>query len=155
MICVDPLTDTEKTEKWKYGQKCHMFSDDGNLDGLHSFAEHILGLNITSFQNTKYPHYDLSKSRRRIAVKNGATEVGRRYIIIQTSRELTNVVGTCLSVVAIAAKYGIPEDEVEERLLDEGIETCIGCGWWFEVSELVDENDENPGYCDECRGEKQ
>lgn len=151
MICVDPLTDTEVTEKWKYGQCCHMFSDDGNLDGLHAFAEHILGMDRKWFQNTQYPHYDLSKSRRRLAVKNGATEVDRRYII-QKLRGFTSVVGTCQSVVAIAEKYDIPEDEVEECLLDEGIEACSGCGWWFEVGELVDDDYENEGYCDECRG---
>lgn len=64
-----------------------------------------------------------------------------------------SVLGTCLSIVAIAEKYGIPEDEVEEALLDKGIERCAGCEWWFEVSELVDDEDENPGYCDECMRE--
>ena len=63
------------------------------------------------------------------------------------------VLGTCLSLVQIAVKYAIPEDEVEESLLDAGIEVCVGCGWWFEVSELVDDEDENEGYCAECRAE--
>lgn len=65
--------------------------------------------------------------------------------------EISNVVGTCQSVVMIAEKYGIPEDEVEEHLSEEGIESCAGCGWWFEVGELVDSECEIEGYCDECR----
>ena len=70
-----------------------------------------------------------------------------------TEQEITDVLGTVLSVGAIAEKYGIPEDEVEERLLDEGIEPCTGCGWWFNVGELVDDEGENEGYCDECRAD--
>lgn len=71
----------------------------------------------------------------------------------QKQRECTNVVGTCQSVVAIAEKYDIPEDEVEECLLDQGIDVCAGCGWWFEVGALVDGEDENDGYCAECRAD--
>lgn len=70
-----------------------------------------------------------------------------------TEQQAADVLGTCLSVAAIAEKYGIPEDEVEESLLDEGIEACTGCDWWFEVGELVDDEDENEGYCDECRAD--
>lgn len=66
-------------------------------------------------------------------------------------KELSKVLGTCQSVVAIAEKYGIPEGEVEEHLLEEGIEACTGCGWWFEVGELVDSEYEIEGYCGECR----
>ena len=80
MICVDPLTNTEQTDKWKYGPKCHMFSDTGDLDSLHAFAKTI-GLNRDWFQQTKYPHYDLTEAVRKYAVRNGAMEVGRRHII--------------------------------------------------------------------------
>ena len=65
---------------------------------------------------------------------------------------LADVVGTCQSVIEIAEKHSIPEDDVEEYLLEEGIESCTGCGWWFEVGDLVDGGDENDGFCVECRG---
>ena len=42
-----------------------------------------------------------------------------------------------------------PED-VEEKMLDYGIEICPGCGWWVESGELVDD-DGNLILCENCR----
>lgn len=41
------------------------------------------------------------------------------------------VVGTTDSPGVIAERYDVDEDEVEERLGEQGVETCSACGWWF------------------------
>lgn len=54
---------------------CHMWAD--SLEELHEFAESI-GMMRFWFQGPpqhKFPHYDLTKQRRILAVKAGAIEV--------------------------------------------------------------------------------
>lgn len=36
----------------------------------------------------------------------------------------------------------VDEDEIDEHLLDHGIEKCPQCGWWVESGEVVDEDGE-------------
>ena len=52
---------------------CHMMSDT-SLDELHAFATR-LGLRRSWFQNGSAPHYDICKTKRRLAVQLGAIEV--------------------------------------------------------------------------------
>jgi hypothetical protein len=73
----------DKLEEWGWmlrGHKvksCHMFTDNIDLSELHELAEKI-GMKQSWFQNHKVaPHYDLTKSRRDLAVSLGAIEVDR------------------------------------------------------------------------------
>lgn len=53
---------------------CHMYADD--LDELHEMA-HRIGMRRTWFQACpphSMPHYDLTKSRRSVALKAGVVE---------------------------------------------------------------------------------
>ena len=52
---------------------CHMMSDE-SLEGLLEFAQK-LGLKRSWFQNGSAPHYDLSKTKRKLALELGATEL--------------------------------------------------------------------------------
>lgn len=54
---------------------CHMFAD--RLADLHAMALAI-GMRREWFQPLSFPHYDVSLSRRRVAVSLGAIEVDRR-----------------------------------------------------------------------------
>jgi hypothetical protein len=54
---------------------CHMFAD--SLAELHQMAEAI-GMDRNWFQPLSFPHYDVSLSRRAVAVREGAIEVDRR-----------------------------------------------------------------------------
>ena len=79
MIYVDQIT--------KYPQKknriykwCHM-SSDTSIKELHDFAKKI-GLRKEWFQNKSKPHYDLSVSKRVLAIKNGAVEVTNEDFVI-------------------------------------------------------------------------
>lgn len=57
---------------------CHMVAD--SIQELHEFAA-LIGLRPEWFQPLSSPHYDLSKSKRAEAVRNGAIEVDRRGIV--------------------------------------------------------------------------
>lgn len=55
---------------------CHM-TTDGNMEELHQFAKHI-GLKRSWFQihrNPRFCHYDLTPSKRILAVRLGAIEI--------------------------------------------------------------------------------
>lgn len=54
---------------------CHMFAD--TLAELHDMAARI-GMKREWFQPLSFPHYDVSLSRRAVAVDLGAVQVDRR-----------------------------------------------------------------------------
>lgn len=54
---------------------CHMLAD--RVEDLHAMADKI-GIARRWFQNKRYPHYDICKSKRALAVKHGAIEIDRR-----------------------------------------------------------------------------
>lgn len=66
---------------------CHMVAD--TLDELHAMAEKI-GMKRTWFQDhPDHPHYDLSQSKRELAIQNGAIELERYQLVmwLQTKRK--------------------------------------------------------------------
>lgn len=65
---------------WSLGPSCHMIADTN--EELHVFASTI-GLKRSWFQNHEHglPHYDLTASKRRLAVKQGAIEIDRKQLI--------------------------------------------------------------------------
>lgn len=74
-VCVDEL---KPRTGWRYKRSCHMFAD--SVDELHGIAEQI-GLKREWFQDTRYPHYDLTAGKRKQAIKAGAGEVKLREYI--------------------------------------------------------------------------
>lgn len=64
-------------ERNRFGRMimCHMFAD--SLAELHAMARGI-GMDRDWFQPLSFPHYDVSLSRRVVAVQRGAIEVDRR-----------------------------------------------------------------------------
>lgn len=57
---------------------CHMIAD--TLDELHEMADAI-GMRREWFQPRSFPHYDLSLSRRALAVGRGAVECDRAEFV--------------------------------------------------------------------------
>lgn len=92
MICVDQLRFRKRHSlPDKFSESCHLFSDDGDWDELHKFAEKI-GLLRWWFQDltrVRYPHYDLTYGMRVKAVKAGAVEKDTRYFI-RSGRQYMN-----------------------------------------------------------------
>lgn len=78
-IYVDALASWGWKMRGREVRSCHMFTDSLDLEELHAFAERI-GMLRAWFQphNRVAPHYDLTSSRRAVAVQLGAIEVGRR-----------------------------------------------------------------------------
>lgn len=56
---------------------CHMLAD--TIGELHAMADRI-GLQRHWYQKGSTPHYDLSVSRRAMAVRAGAIEIDRREV---------------------------------------------------------------------------
>lgn len=54
---------------------CHMFADSASE--LHEMAAAI-GMKREWYQPRSFPHYDVSLSRRKVAIRLGAVEVTRR-----------------------------------------------------------------------------
>lgn len=68
-------------------QWCHLYAD--SLEELHEFASRI-GMKQEWFQGLpdhKFPHYDLTKSRRTLAIRNGAIPTGK--IDLDTYRRIS------------------------------------------------------------------
>lgn len=57
----------------------HMISDE-SLDELHEMAQK-LGLKRRWFQDKNIPHYDISLSKKKMAIGMGAVEVTSRELI--------------------------------------------------------------------------
>lgn len=66
---------------WPYGRMmmCHMLAD--TLDELHAMADTV-GVKRKWFQDKPgFPHYDICKAKRGIAVANGAIEIDRKRFV--------------------------------------------------------------------------
>lgn len=73
-VYVDPLINYG----WKYGASCHLTAD--TVEELHVFAQSI-GMKRGWFQlsaGKEIPHYDLTGSKRKLAVNKGAIELSRK-----------------------------------------------------------------------------
>ncbi len=57
---------------------CHMYADE--LNELHKMA-HVIGLRRDWFQDEKLQHYDLTPSKRILAIHNGALETTWKHMV--------------------------------------------------------------------------
>jgi hypothetical protein len=90
MVYVDPLQDFGWVLRGHRVESCHLFTDLVDLAELHLLGAEI-GMQLRWFQGHSRvaPHYDLTRSRRDLAVKAGAREVSRREAVaIWRSRRL-------------------------------------------------------------------
>ena len=83
-VYVDELFVTEKTPNWRYVKACHLTAD--TLEELHELAKRV-GMKREWFQNhPRHPHYDLTATKRRLAVRLGAVEIRARDQAERTRR---------------------------------------------------------------------
>lgn len=66
--------------RWPYRRMlmCHMVAD--TLEELHAMAKSI-GIKAIHFQDKRFKHYDICKSKRIIAVNHGAQETTDKEIV--------------------------------------------------------------------------
>jgi hypothetical protein len=88
MIYVDDLKRCPPVDetggRWRFKNYCRLWCSDTGT--LHLFAGNLLNLKPEYFQNTpRFPHYDLTAAKRRLAIKHGAKPV--------TSAELVKLAG--------------------------------------------------------------
>lgn len=77
---------------WGYGRMvmCHMIAD--NLEALHAMADKI-GVARRWFQDKPgFPHYDICKSKRSMALRFGAIEITWRELMAFTKQTDQNAV---------------------------------------------------------------
>ncbi len=85
-VYVDELRRTQRSKAWHYGEACHLVAD--GLEELHAFARR-LRLKHHWFQDGRFPHYDLTKHRRRVALTLGAEEITAREWIRRARSPMT------------------------------------------------------------------
>lgn len=78
MIYVDALMPTQRSAKWRHDESCHLFCLPGETAELHQFAVEM-GLKRCWYQSSprSMPHYDLTRARRAVAIRNGAHHADR------------------------------------------------------------------------------
>ena len=94
---------------WRYMEACHLFAD--TILELHDFATAI-GLERSWFQDRQhFPHYDLTRAKRRLAVVRGAMEVDKNFVVqrLRLNRRLEGVCGGLVTegcaVKKVAAQF--------------------------------------------------
>ena len=70
---------------WRYKTVCHMMAD--TIKELHEMAR-LIGLKKAWFQNTRFPHYDLTPGKRFLAIREGAIEKSPMELIKYFKRRL-------------------------------------------------------------------
>ena len=88
MIYVDYQQGCERNERWRWDTVSHLSCDPtDDLEPLHRFAAG-LGLQRSWFQPRGgiMPHYDLSPTKRLMALQRGATELGDNKAIVAVIR---------------------------------------------------------------------
>src|SRR4051812_33264563 len=82
-VFVDAMLPCLRNARWPYDENCHLFVAAGTpLEVLHAFAAE-LGLRRAWFQagDRSMPHYDLTRNKRREAVRRGAVEASRSVTV--------------------------------------------------------------------------
>lgn len=71
---------------WRYGKSCHLIAD--SIPELITFAK-LIGMQECWFQPKSSPHFDLTESKRKLAIKKGAIELDRSDYVAKL-RQLRN-----------------------------------------------------------------
>lgn len=101
---------------------CHMTADV--FDELHDFATRI-GMKRAWFQNHRVlPHYDLTRSRRDLAVKLGAVEMSGKWLIER--RRGFAAMGRAWPMVALPACARCGKTVEHDRFV-YATPTCFAC----------------------------
>ena len=94
MFPTKPYQQTCKNARFYWPEACHMWADE--IDELHVMADSI-GLKRSWFQHhPRHPHYDITASKRAMAIARGAIQRSlRHYIAKQRGLNVPATPGVC------------------------------------------------------------
>ena len=82
-VYVDEMCPCLPNKNWRYNESCNMYAppDNESDQQLHAIAAKI-GLERSWFQkHERLPHYDLTRSKRKLALLAGALPADRRMVV--------------------------------------------------------------------------
>lgn len=89
-VYVDWMQPCVPNKNWRYKENCHLMAD--TLEELHEFAQNALKLKRNWFQShARHPHYDLTRSKRTLAIKCGAFTVNLKWYKEKLRKGFQNV----------------------------------------------------------------
>ena len=77
-VYVDKLIPSIPNKNWKYSHSCHLMGD--TVAELHAFAA-CLGLKLNWYQHKTMPHYDLTRTKRKLAMTLGAISIDQKQFV--------------------------------------------------------------------------
>ena len=77
-VYVDPINNYGGSSTFKWNKSCHMYAD--TISELHVMAVKI-GLKLCWFQDKSLKHYDLTESKRKLALQHGAIETEHKHML--------------------------------------------------------------------------
>lgn len=109
-VYVDPMMACNRTAQWKWGEACHLTADSPYE--LHAMANRLgLKREWAQMDRPSFPHYDLTREVRELAVACGAIELTRNQ-----------------AVAKYRAWRGFEEENRRLRLLCAAAGLCPDCG---------------------------
>lgn len=72
---------------------------------------------------------------------------------VLSDEEIIDIVtGYVLGLEKVLAETGMEVEDLEELLLNNNVEKCSNCDWFTDSYNLLDDDGEIDGCCDNCRG---
>jgi len=78
MVYVSEMQVSLKSAKWRHSHHCYLVAD--TLRELHVFAR-LIGLRRSWFQDKRLPHYDLTASKRKLAIRKGVVKISGEELV--------------------------------------------------------------------------
>lgn len=75
-VYIDPVFSYGGSATFRWKDSCHLYAD--TLEELHVFAIQKLFMHRAWFQDKRLPHYDLTKTKAKLALARGAVQHTRR-----------------------------------------------------------------------------
>lgn len=72
----------------------------------------------------------------------------------QVFQLLDDLKGYANGLEKVMREYDLELEEIEELALNNNVERCEGCDWFFDSFDLVDDDDRT-GFCRDCRGDSE
>jgi len=115
-------------------KSCHMTAD--TPEELHTMAEKI-GMKRSWFQPKSLPHYDLTTSRRKLALENGAIEITKNTFLDHMKRlRACRHLFLALFIILLVGCTTQPVSQEDSKVLSEAMKESVT--YSLETGEIVE-----------------